>query len=130
MQRPGSGLHLRCIPETHYGWASPTISSSGSPRRTREVASTCPPRRAMGAAILASTPPASAPTSRLFTRWKSQATRGDRGFESVSLLHGVCLTGAFRGAGIKARRWRGVSLDETRERDVLATSRLALATFL
>ena len=31
----------------------------------------------------------------------------DQGFESPSLLHGVCLTGAFRGAGIKARRSRG-----------------------
>src|SRR6267378_4216230 len=34
------------------------------------------PRRAMGAAILASTPPVSAPTSRLFTRRRSQATNG------------------------------------------------------
>jgi hypothetical protein len=42
----------------------------------REVASTCAPRRAMGAAILASTPPASAPTSLLCTRRRSRATKG------------------------------------------------------
>ena len=47
------------------------------------------------------------------------------------LRQGVCLTGAFHGCRRKDPAFAGsVSLDETRERDVLATSRLALATFL
>ena len=65
-----------------FGWASPTTSSSGSPRRIREAASTYAPLRAMGAAILASTLE-SVRTSRLFTRRRSQATKGTEG--SVSL---------------------------------------------
>jgi hypothetical protein len=56
---------------------------------------------------------------------------GDRGFESTSLQRGVCLTGAFHGCRRKGPAFAGsVSLGETRERDVLATSRLALAPFL
>ena len=56
---------------------------------------------------------------------------GDRQFESVFLRRGVCLTGAFHGYRRKDPAFAGsVSLDETRERDVLATSRLALAAFL
>ena len=56
---------------------------------------------------------------------------GDRGFESASLRHGVCLTSAFHGYRRKGPAFAGgVSLGETRERDVLATSRLALAAFL
>jgi hypothetical protein len=56
---------------------------------------------------------------------------GDRGFESGSLQRGVCLTGAFHGCRRKGPAFAGsVSLGETRERDVLATSRLALAAFL
>jgi hypothetical protein len=56
---------------------------------------------------------------------------GDRGFESGSLQRGVCLTGAFHGCRRKGPAFAGsVSLGETRERDVLATSRLALVAFL
>jgi len=52
-------------------------------------------------------------------------------FESPFLRHGVCLTSAFHGYRRKGPAFAGsVSLDETRERDVLATSRLALAAFL
>src|SRR6266446_3839539 len=55
----------------------------------------------------------------------------DREFESPFLRHGVCLTGASHGYRRKGPAFAGsVSLDETRERDVLATSRLALAAFL
>ncbi len=58
-------------------------------------------------------------------------SRGDQRFESVFLRHGVCLTSAFHGYRRKGPAFAGgVSLDETRERDVLATSRLALAPFL
>ena len=55
----------------------------------------------------------------------------DRWFESTSLRHGVCLTGARHGLQGKGPAFPGgVSLDETREWDVLATSRLVLASFL
>jgi hypothetical protein len=56
---------------------------------------------------------------------------GDQRFESPSLRQGVCLTGAFHGYRRKGPAFAGsVSLDVTRERDVVATSRLALAAFL
>jgi hypothetical protein len=56
---------------------------------------------------------------------------GDRWFESGSLRQGVCLTGAFHGYRRKAPAFPGsVSLDETRERDLLAMSWLALVDFL
>jgi len=55
----------------------------------------------------------------------------DRWFESGSLRRPVCLTGAFHACRRKDPAFPGsVSLDETRERDVLAPSRLALAAFL
>jgi hypothetical protein len=55
----------------------------------------------------------------------------DRGFESRSLRRRVSLTGVFGGSGRKRPAFAGsVSLDVTRERDVLARSRLALAAFL
>ena len=58
-------------------------------------------------------------------------SRGDRWFESVFLRQPVCLTGASHGLHTLRRGFRGsMSLDETRERDVLATSRLASAYFL
>ena len=57
--------------------------------------------------------------------------RGDRGFESSFLRRPVCLTSAFHAYRRKDPAFAGsVSLDETRERDVLAPSRLALAAFL
>src|SRR5258708_4961225 len=57
--------------------------------------------------------------------------RGDRGFESCPLRQPVCLTGASHGLHTLRRGFRGsMSLDETRERDVLATSRLVSAYFL
>jgi hypothetical protein len=57
--------------------------------------------------------------------------RGDRGFESISLRQGVCLTGAFHGYRRKGPAFAAsVSLDETRERDLLAMSWLALVDFL
>ena len=56
---------------------------------------------------------------------------GDRRFESGSLRRPVCLTSAFHAYRRKDPAFAGsVSLDETRERDVLAPSRLALAAFL
>src|SRR6266446_10660777 len=56
---------------------------------------------------------------------------GDRGFESRFLQRRVCLASAFHAYRRKGPAFAGsVSLDETRERDVLATSRLALAAFL
>jgi hypothetical protein len=56
---------------------------------------------------------------------------GDRGFESLPLRQEVCLTGAFYGYRRKRPGFAGsVSLDETRERDALATSQPALAPFL
>jgi hypothetical protein len=59
------------------------------------------------------------------------APRGDRGFESSFLQRRVCLASAFHAYRRKDPAFaRGVSLDVTRERDVLATSRLALAAFL
>ena len=55
----------------------------------------------------------------------------DRWFESGSLRRRVSLTGALRGWRRKDPAFAGsVSLDETREPDVLATSRLDLAAFL
>jgi hypothetical protein len=57
--------------------------------------------------------------------------RRDRGFESCFLRRPVCLTSAFHAYRRKDPAFAGsVSLDETRERDVLAPSRLALAAFL
>src|SRR4029077_14800166 len=51
--------------------------------------------------------------------------------ESGSLPRPVCLTSAFHAYRRKDPAFAGsVSLDETRERDVLAQSRLALAAFL
>ena len=56
---------------------------------------------------------------------------GDRGFESTSLRRPVCLTSAFHAYRRKDPAFAGsVSLDETREPDVLAPSQLALAAFL
>ena len=56
---------------------------------------------------------------------------GDRRFESRFLRRRVCLTSTFHGYRRKGPAFAGsVSLDETRERDVLATSRLALAASL
>ena len=55
---------------------------------------------------------------------------GDRQFESPSLRRPVCLTSAFHAYRRKDPAFAGsVSLDGTRERDVLARSRLALAPF-
>ena len=55
---------------------------------------------------------------------------GDRGFESPFLQRRVSLTGVFGGSRRKRPAFAGsVSLDVTRERDVLARSRLALAPF-
>ena len=49
--------------------------------------------------------------------------RGDREFESLSLRQRVSLTGAFRDYTRKSPAFGGaVSLDETREPDLLATS--------
>ena len=57
--------------------------------------------------------------------------RGDRWFESTSLRQPVCLTGASHGLHTLRRGFRGsMSLDETRERDVLAISWLAVVDFL
>ena len=56
---------------------------------------------------------------------------GDRRFESRLLQRRVCLASAFHAYRRKDPAFaRSVSLDVTRERDVLATSRLALAAFL
>src|SRR5438552_15159576 len=56
--------------------------------------------------------------------------RGDQRFESVFLQRRVSLTGVFGGSRRKSPAFAGsVSLDVTRERDVLARSRLALAPF-
>jgi hypothetical protein len=74
--------------------------------------------------------------TRMGTRHQGRSRRrrlcsGDQGFESAFLQRRVCLTGAFHGYRRKGPAFAGsVSLDETRERDVLATSRLALAAFL
>ena len=55
---------------------------------------------------------------------------GDRQFESRFLQRRVSLTGVFGGSRRKSPAFAGsVSLDVTRERDVLARSRLALAPF-
>jgi hypothetical protein len=61
----------------------------------------------------------------------SGTERGDRQFESGFLRRPVCLTSAFHAYRRKDPAFAGsVSLDETRERDVLTPSRLALAGFL
>ena len=66
----------------------------------------------------------------LETHERSQL-EGDRQFESRSLQRRVCLTSAFHAYRRKDPAFaRSVSLDVTRERDVLATSQLALAAFL
>ena len=55
----------------------------------------------------------------------------DRGFESPFLRRRVSLTGAFRACPRKDPAFAGSeSLDETREWDVLAASRLASSLFL
>jgi hypothetical protein len=55
---------------------------------------------------------------------------GNRKFESISLQRRVCLASAFHDYRRKDPAFAGsVSLDVTRERDVLARSRLALAPF-
>jgi hypothetical protein len=57
--------------------------------------------------------------------------RRDQWFESGSLQQPVCLTGAFCGYRHKRPAFAAnVSLDETRERDMLASNRLAFAFFL
>jgi hypothetical protein len=57
-------------------------------------------------------------------------SRGDQRFESRLLRQRVSLTGAFHGYRRKGPAFAGgVSLGETREQDVLATCRLALALF-
>ena len=62
---------------------------------------------------------------------KSPPSWGDRQFESVFLQRRVSLTGVFGGSRRKSPAFAGsMSLDVTRERDVLARSRLALAPFL
>src|SRR5882672_2206806 len=64
-------------------------------------------------------------------RSNSLARGGDRGFESSFLRRRVCLASAFHAYRRKDPAFaRSVSLDVTRERDVLATSRLASAAFL
>src|SRR5882762_846697 len=56
---------------------------------------------------------------------------GTSGSNPVCSASQSVLTGAFRGCRRKRPGFRrSVGLDETRERDVLATSRLALAAFL
>ena len=56
---------------------------------------------------------------------------GDQWFESRLLQRRVCLASAFHAYRRKDPAFaRSVSLDVTRERDVLPTSRLALAAFL
>ena len=57
-------------------------------------------------------------------------SRGDQRFESGFLQRRVSLTGVFHAYRRKGPPFaRGVSLDRTRERDVLARSRLAVAPF-
>ena len=71
------------------------------------------------------------PPSPIGNAEKSLSQERDRWFESVSLRRRVCLTSSFHGCKRKGPAVAGsVSLDETRERDVLATSQLALAAFL
>ena len=71
------------------------------------------------------------PRSPIGNAQKSLSQERDRWFESGSLRRPVCLTGAFHACRRKDPAFAGsVSLDETRERDVLAPSRLALAAFL
>ena len=61
---------------------------------------------------------------------QSPLQQRDRWFESGSLQRRVSLSGVFGGSRRKRPAFAGsVSLDVTRERDVLATSRLALAPF-
>src|SRR5437660_4438120 len=56
--------------------------------------------------------------------------QGDQRFESSSLQRRVSLTGVFGGSRRKSPAFaESVSLDVTRERDVLARSRLVLAPF-
>ena len=62
---------------------------------------------------------------------KPPVLRGDRQFESVFLRRPVCLTSAFHAYRRKDPAFAGsVSLDETRERDLLAMSWLAVVDFL
>ena len=62
---------------------------------------------------------------------KHPVLRGDRRFESLFLQRRVCLASAFHAHRRKDPAFPGgVSLEETRERDVLAMSWLALVDFL
>jgi hypothetical protein len=62
---------------------------------------------------------------------KRHSRERDRQFEFPFLRRRVCLTGAFHGYRRKRPGFAGsVRLYETREWDVLATSRLALSPFL
>ena len=75
--------------------------------------------------------PPSKPTSRLSIREIVRLEGGDQEFESGFLRRPVCLTSAFHAYRRKDPAFAGsVSLDETRERDVLATTGLTLAAFL
>jgi hypothetical protein len=62
---------------------------------------------------------------------KHPVLQEDRRFESLFLQRRVCLASAFHAYRRKDPAFaRSVSLDVTRERDVLGTSRLAFAAFL
>jgi hypothetical protein len=61
----------------------------------------------------------------------AQIRERDRRFESLLLQRPVCLSGAFRGYRHRGPAFAAnVSLDETRERDMQASNRLAFAFFL
>jgi hypothetical protein len=65
------------------------------------------------------------------SRPERAASEGDQRFESFFLRRRVSLSGTFHGYRRKGPAFAGsVSLHETREWDVLATSRLALAVSL
>src|SRR3984893_18427040 len=71
------------------------------------------------------------PPSPIGNAQKNPSQERDRWFESGSLQRRVCLASAFHAYRRQDPAFaRSVSLDVTRERDVLATSRLALAAFL
>ena len=68
---------------------------------------------------------------RLFQAIRYWSYERDRWFESGSLQRRVCLASAFHAYRRKDPAVPGgVSLEETRERDVLAMSRLSLVDFL
>ena len=82
-------------------------------------------RNTLETALFAAAAPPLPPESPILFRER------DRQFESASLQRPVCLASAFHAYRRKDPAFaRSVSLDVTRERDVLATSRLALAAFL